>query len=758
MAQSQPVNPSGSQPAAAKHTEHSEATEHTDETAAVVGLADAEAPEAEPTYEATGTASTSPFHRESFEPGATSVVSRADMDRRQSRSAPDALRWEPGVAIQQTSHAQASPYVRGMTGQQVVHVFDGVRLNTAVYRQGPNQYFFTVDEASVASLRVMRGAASVRYGSDALGGVLQAEPLRAHLGEVDGIQWRPRLRLRYGSADRELGGRAQVQARWDDAALQVGLGYRDVSQLRSGGVVQHRQPVGESGRGAIAPWVLRFTEEGSAPVHEWRTQLGTGFREATFDGRYDQQVHEDLRAFAAVYGYRQMDAPRSDQCPAPEAPVEECLAVERQWRTLAYAGLRGAPGKLEDFSLTVSYQRHAERRRRDRPRSGSRFRWDDNVDSLGIAFHAASPLRNPYPRVALAYGADAYRDDVSSSGERAFTDVDPERVFTLSRGQYLSDSHQVSIGAFTELRVDPAAWLHLSVGGRGSLIEVAAPGDPESGTSALDRTFRAAVGRGSVTVDATDSMELLYNANQGFRAPNLDDLTARQQVGPGFQFENAGLEPERSLTQELGVRTKYERIELEVWAFATLLWDGIQRVVREARECPPSSPECLGSRDPFQLVNARACSRIFGGEVATNVWLPRQVVLRATLSYAWGDGPSLGDSAGGARVPLSRIPPLQGTLEGRWRHRPSGIWIGAGLRWALAQGRLAVSDASDPRIPVGGTPGYGVVELRAGWRYRDWLQLSVIGENLGGAAYKVHGSSVLGAGPGVRLTLEVGRR
>ena len=704
-------------------------------------------------------ATVAPGTAEDAAPRSRSTVSRAAMDDRQPQSTPDALRWVPGVAVQQTAHGQASPYVRGLTGQRVVHVFDGVRLNTATFRQGPNQYFFTVDEATVASLDVVRGSGSVRYGSDALGGVILAEPLRPHLGPVDGVDWRPRLRLRYGSADRELGGRAQLQARWDDTAIQVGAGYRDVDRLRGGGVVRHRTGGGDLTRGDIAPWVPRFEEEADSPPSEWRTQLGTGFREATFDARVDRKLAPGLRAFAAVYGYRQMNAPRTDQCPAPEAPVDECLAVDRQWRTLVYGGLRGDAGFLRDLSLTVSYQRQSERRRRARPSSGVRFRWDDRVDSLGVAFRATTPLREVYPKVALGYGAEGYRDEVHSSAEQAFTDLDPEPVFALTRGQYLDGSQQVSLGAFAELSVQPWRWLIGRVGGRGQVIEVTAPPDRESGSQAVDRTFRSVVGRFGLEARPSRRGALLFNVDQGFRAPNLDDLTGRQQVGPGFQFENAGLDAERALTTEVGGRVKVEWLRFEAWLWTTRIRDAIQRVVREIADCPPAAPDCQGSRDPFQLVNAPESSRLFGGEGAVTLSLPRRVQLRATVSYAWAEGPSLGDRyAPEGRTPLSRVPPAQGTFEGTWRHRPTGLWVGAGLRWAAAQTRLAASDASDPRIPRGGTPGYGLVELRAGWRYQSWLQIGLVAHNLGDVAYKVHGSSIVGPGRGVRLTVEVGSR
>ena len=243
--------------------------------------------------------------------------------------------------------------------------------------------------------------------------------------------------------------------------------------------------------------------------------------------------------------------------------------------------------------------------------------------------------------------------------------------------------------------------------------------------------------------------------DQGFRAPNLDDLTARQQVGPGFQFENADLRPERSMTSELGVRGANEHLELSAWVFTTRINDGIQRAVRESGDCPPATPDCLASRDAFQLVNAQEPSRLYGGEATLLVHLPHEVTLRSTFAATWGEGPSLGDGGFG-RVPLSRVPPPQGTFELRWRHRKTGVRVGAALRWAAAQGRLAISDVSDPRIPRGGTPGYAIFDLRAGWLIRPWLELGILGENLTDTAYRVHGSSVLGPGASARIWLRIG--
>ena len=45
---------------------------------------------------------------------AASEVDRQTMDERLPRSSPDALRYEPGVFVQQTAHGQGSAYIRGL--------------------------------------------------------------------------------------------------------------------------------------------------------------------------------------------------------------------------------------------------------------------------------------------------------------------------------------------------------------------------------------------------------------------------------------------------------------------------------------------------------------------------------------------------------------------------------------------------------------------------------------------------------------------
>ena len=76
----------------------------------------------------------------------TDVLDRAYIQERlQARSLPEALEETPGVGVQKTGPGQGSPFIRGFTGFRNVMLIDGIRLNNSTFREGPNQYWSTVD-------------------------------------------------------------------------------------------------------------------------------------------------------------------------------------------------------------------------------------------------------------------------------------------------------------------------------------------------------------------------------------------------------------------------------------------------------------------------------------------------------------------------------------------------------------------------------------------------------------------------------------
>lgn len=679
---------------------------------------------------------------------AGTVITRRELDERLPRSAPDALRGEPGVFIQQSAHGQASPYIRGLTGQQTVMLFDGVRMNTSTFRQGPNQYFFTVDSRSIDHIEVVRGGSSTRYGADSLGGSILASPIepRMERGKTP-VSAHGKGIFTTTTADAQLGGRAQLDLGvLGKVGVLGGFGYRDLNQLYSGGRV--REPAtGETQK--VPP---RFGPDD-------KTQLGTGFRELTGDVRAVAQIDRRNRVTVAYYDYRQRDAPRTDFCPEATAPEDECLTYRKQYRTLIYGKYQhqGGPAAAEQVTLTVSYQRQHEDRFLERgDDSSTRRSGVDTVHTAGSALAIETRKFAPsrWARIGATYGVDGYVDKVRSDATLTFVDTE---VSTDDISQYTDGAKYFTGGLWGIVDANITRILRLRLGSRLALVRSRAPYSEVRESQAYRLWWLTAVGHAGITISPLEWLAFPFSVDQGFRAPNVDDLTSRQATGGGSQFENANLKPEHSTLLEGGIRITQSWLELRMFGFYTVIGNHIQRRPAVRDECPPGDLVCGGSRFIVTLDNLASLSVIRGVDGGVRVYLPLDFAAAATISYAWGEGsnPRWGlvpDEK--YRVPLSRVPPLNGTAEFGWRSSEWGPYIIGVVRWARLQDRLNPVDENDVRIPAGGTPGWVVGDIRAGYRLDPWLVAGLVFENVTNRPYRYHGSSVNGPGRGLIFELQ----
>src|SRR2546421_9223133 len=103
----------------------------------------------------------------------TEALSEDRLRREQSVSLAHALASLPGVSALTTGQQIGKPVIRGLTGPRVLVLEDGSRLEDYSWsdEDGPS-----VDARLAQRVEVIRGPASVLYGSDALGGVVNVIP------------------------------------------------------------------------------------------------------------------------------------------------------------------------------------------------------------------------------------------------------------------------------------------------------------------------------------------------------------------------------------------------------------------------------------------------------------------------------------------------------------------------------------------------------------------------------------------------------
>jgi outer membrane cobalamin receptor len=81
----------------------------------------------------------------------TTVLSAEDLRRTGERTLPRMIAKAAGVGtfLQETNTGGGAPILRGLIGERVLIVVDGVRLNDGTTRTGPNQSLNTIDPAIV---------------------------------------------------------------------------------------------------------------------------------------------------------------------------------------------------------------------------------------------------------------------------------------------------------------------------------------------------------------------------------------------------------------------------------------------------------------------------------------------------------------------------------------------------------------------------------------------------------------------------------
>lgn len=102
-------------------------------------------------------------------PQPTSVVAGDELRQSQSPSLGETLEGVAGVHSLSTGVGIGKPVIRGLTSNRVLVLDDGQRLET---QQWGDEHSPNVETATAERIEVIRGPASVLYGSDALGGVI----------------------------------------------------------------------------------------------------------------------------------------------------------------------------------------------------------------------------------------------------------------------------------------------------------------------------------------------------------------------------------------------------------------------------------------------------------------------------------------------------------------------------------------------------------------------------------------------------------
>ena len=277
----------------------------------------------------------------------------------------DRLHLSPGVFLQRTAANQASPYLRGLTGEQTLLLLNGVRFSHAAMRPGPNQYSALIPSSSLAGIDVILGPSSAVTGSDGLTGALNfllAEPGR-------GMDQRasPWLRTRVDYAD--------------GMQLATGVDGRDGAWAYSAEIDLRRFHDRQGGRDTADRLAGAVDGDRSIP--------NTAYDQASMGLRLAWTANERHRLGMRYGQTAQFDARRPDGYAANSGRPERLARVfdpQRFSYLHLYHDWQPEAAPVDQLTTTVWHHRFREQETRE-DLTSDRYRrrvLDDGIDVLGV--------------------------------------------------------------------------------------------------------------------------------------------------------------------------------------------------------------------------------------------------------------------------------------------------------------------------------------------------------------------------------------
>jgi outer membrane receptor protein involved in Fe transport len=347
----------------------------------------------------------------------------------------------------------------------------------------------------------------------------------------------------------------------------------------------------------------------------------------------------------------------------------------------------------------------------------------------------------------FVYGFDYSRDWIDSSRE----DLDlVGGTTTPRRGNFTDGSKYEIIAAYLQDRLSVSDYVTLTGGLRYSRFQAWGSESSPIGDLELDSTNDGVTGSASTVfhlgrlLGENLNLNLIGQFTQGFRAPNIEDISRYDDRGSAIEIPNQDLRPEKIRSYEIGLKHHSRRFEGSVFFYLAELTDLLERQPGVYLGLPFFDFNDNGIQDPdepdvLQRQNVGKAT-VKGVELSTSLHLGGAFTLFGNYTYTRGDD-ELND------VPMRRIPPHFGTLKLRWSpesgRRP---WAELVYQFAAAQRRLNPSDESDSRIGPDGTDGFHVLHLRGGMWLTEHLRASLALENVFDEEYKYHASGVFRPG------------
>jgi iron complex outermembrane receptor protein len=443
----------------------------------------------------------------------TVELSGKALERNMGATVAQTLASQPGLSTRYGGPAASTPVIRGLAGERVLVVQNGQR--TGDLSSSSADHALSVDPLAASRIEVVRGPASLLYGNNALGGVvnvISTDIPTTIPGEASGFLAAQGESVNPGGA---LTGEITLPL-GETFAINARGGGRRMEDVRTGGGgtlenTFYNNAYGTAGLGYVAERV-----QGGVSLGAYRFDYGLPVAHEDHEGEEEEEG-------ISIDGSR----------------------LEGNGRVTLLLGDRG----ITNLRLDANAQRYRHDEIEPGGEVGTRFRLDTQTGNL-IA-------KTAFGRLDGAVGVSGLRKAYSPEGEEALTPG--------------AESRTGGVFVYQELPLgggDEGA--SLQVGARYDLYRVQPDQTDDARFAGVrDRDFSNFSGSLGVNVPVTDQLSASVSVAQSFRAPTVEELfsNAFHHAAGTYDIGDPELELEVNRGAEAVLRAQSERINAQVAAF-----------------------------------------------------------------------------------------------------------------------------------------------------------------------------------------------
>lgn len=620
----------------------------------------------------------------------------------------DAIAKVPGIRAVTTGPNISKPFIRGLGFNRILTLYDGVRQEG---QQWGEEHGIEVDQYGIDKVEIIKGPASLSYGSDALAGVVNLIPTQpAQEGKLIAD-----ITTDYQTNNKYFGGSAMISTTKNGLELLARISHKQATNYQNkidGRVfgTAFNETDANASIGIHRKWGyshihfvlyddIQEIPDGSRDSATWKftrqIKDNDSIREivsdADLNGYKIDPIHQHiqhLRIFSAnnfilKNGTRLM----------LNLGFQKSIRREFNHPEIPYQNVPGLFLQLNSFNYDIKYSLNDIKS------------WNITLGINGM--YQQNTVTNGTEFIIPSYHQFDFGTFVTA--KKTFGKLDIAGGLRYDIRTFNNDELYHKENPVNEF--DIPVFGADTIGAKISFYK-------------YSNTFSGVSGSIGATYNFTDKLSLKANVSRGFRTPNISEITSNG-VHPGsniYQIGNDNFKPEFSLQQDIGFvfSSNYARIEFNIFN------NFINNYIYNQKLIGANGLDSVvvSGKSTYKFISSRA--HLFGGEISVDLHPYKFIHFENSLSVVYAQNKGIiGNAVPDSEKYLPFIPPLHGISELRFDFDAKSLKIKHGfvklqMEYYANQNRIYSAYGTETK-----TPGYTLFNAGIGGSFINKLNKTI---------------------------------